>query len=425
MSKDKQFDADLNRRRILRAAGAFGATALAGGYGLPAVANHLTGRDTITLPFANGERPLVQFPEKRKLIVLTSRPPQLETPFSVFNEGAITPNDAFFVRYHNANLFGGPTNGPQTINANTFRLTVGGNVKQPLSLSITDLKTQFTPVDITAVCQCAGNSRGFFKPRVRGGQWANGAMGNARWTGVPLRDVLNKAGIGATAVQVAFNGLDQPAWGTVPDFAKAIDIPLAMNGEVMLAYAMNGEDLPMLNGFPLRLVVPGYYATYWVKHLTQINVIDAVYDTFYMTTAYRIPNNDCACVPPGTTPASTVPINRMNVRSFITSLQDGAQLPMAPLPVKGFAFDGGSGIRRVAFSDDDGVTWRDARLGPNLGNYSFRLWDIDFIPTRSGAFTLKVMAVNGAGEAQPLEPRWNPPGYMRNIVESVRVFVVS
>ena len=425
MSKGKRFDTDLNRRRVLRAAGALGVTSFMGGYGLPAVANHLTGRETITLPFANGERPLVQFPEKRKLIVLTSRPPQLETPFSVFNEGAITPNDAFFVRYHNANLFGAAINGPQTINANTFRLSVGGKVKQPLQLTITDLKTRFTPVDITAVCQCAGNSRGLFKPRVRGGQWGNGAMGNARWTGVPLRDVLNAAGISATAVQVTFNGLDQPAWGTVPDFDKALDVSLAMNGEVMLAYAMNGADLPMLNGFPLRLVVPGYYATYWVKHLTQINVVDTVYDSFYMTTAYRIPNNDCACVPPGTTPTSTVPINRMNVRSFISSLQDGATLPMAPQLVKGFAFDGGSGIRSVFFSDDDGVTWRNARLGPDLGNYSFRQWDADFLPARAGPFTLKVMAVNGLGQSQPLETRWNPPGYMRNNIESVRVRVIS
>ena len=425
MSKGKQLDTDVNRRRILRAAGALGATTFVGGHSLAALADHLTGLETITLPFINGERPLGQFPEKRKLIVLTSRPPQLETPFSVFNEGAITPNDAFFVRYHNANIFGNPPNGPQTIDANTFRLTVGGNVQLPLSLSITDLKTQFTPIEITAVCQCAGNSRGFFQPRVRGGQWGNGGMGNARWTGVPLRDVLNKAGVGATAVQVTFSGLDQPVLGSVPNFAKALDVSLAMNGEVMLAYAMNGADLPMLNGFPLRLVVPGYYATYWVKHLNQITVIDSVYDNFYMTTAYRIPNNDCACVPPGTTPSSTVPINRMNVRSFITSLQDGARLPMLPQLVKGIAFDGGTGILFVLFSDDEGVTWREARLGPDLGKYSFRQWEIDFLPQRTGPFVLKTLAVSGACQVQPFETRWNPPGYMRNNVESLRISVVA
>ena len=161
------------------------------------------------------------------------------------------------------------------------------------------------PIEIVAVNQCSGNSRGFFEPRVAGGQLANGAMGNARWKGVPLRAILDKAGVQAGARQATFDGLDGPVLPATPDFVKALDIDHARDGEVMVAYAMNGEDLPFLNGYPLRLIVPGYYGTYWVKHLNRIDVIDGVYDGFWMKTAYRIPDNACACVEPGKAPAAT------------------------------------------------------------------------------------------------------------------------
>ena len=180
-------------------------------------------------------------------------------------------------------------------------------------------------MEFVAVNQCSGNGRGYFTPRVNGGQLSNGAMGNARWTGVPLKKVLEKAGIQAGAVQVTFGGLDRPPLESSPGFVKALAIEHALDGEVMLAWAMNGEDLPMLNGYPLRLVVPGYYGTYWVKHVSDINVLDQVYDGFWMSRAYRIPDNPCACVEPGTAPTATIPINRFNVRSFVTSLADGGK----------------------------------------------------------------------------------------------------
>ena len=265
--------------------------------------------DTTSLPFANGDRPLVRYPGKRPLIRLTSRPPQLETPFSVFNEGVVTPNDAFFVRYHLADI-------PLSIDPDAFRIEVKGKVDSQLSLSLTDLKTGFDPVEIVAVNQCSGNSRGFFEPRVAGGQLGNGAMGNARWRGVPLKAVLDKAGILARSRQVTFNGLDEPVLPETLDFIKALDIDHAMDGEVMIAYAMNGEDLPWLNGYPARLVVPGYYGTCWVKHLNEITVIDSVYDGFWMKTAYRMPDNNCACTEPGQAPAATVPIKRLERALF-------------------------------------------------------------------------------------------------------------
>ena len=393
------------RRRALRA---LCAGALAGTPAFRAIA-----AESVTLPFGNGERPLARYPQKRPLIVVTQRPPQLETPFEVYNDGIVTPNDAFFVRYHLAGI-------PNDIDATTWRLSVKGRVQTPLSLSLADLK-QMDAVEYYAVNQCSGNSRGFFEPRVAGGQLGNGAMGNAKWRGVPLRTVLRKAGVLDDARQVKFDGLDVPTARGTPDFVKALDVGHAMDGEVLLAYAMNGEDLPFLNGFPVRLVVPGWYGTYWVKHLSDITVLEGVLNDFWMSTAYRIPDNACACVPPGSTPASTVPISRFDVRSFVTSVRDGDRVPAgAPLALRGIAFDGGYGIREVAVSVDGGKTWTAAALSRDYGKYSFREWQTS-ATLSPGEHRIMVRAINSIGQSQPPEPLWNPAGYMRNVVETVRV----
>ncbi|QGM44838.1 molybdopterin-dependent oxidoreductase [Methylocystis heyeri] len=371
-------------------------------------------QDTVTLPFANGERRLVRYPGKRPLIQLTARPPQLETPFWVFNESVITPNDAFFVRYHMADI-------PLSIDPEAFRLEIKGNVERPLSLSLAELEKDFEPVEIVAVHQCTGNSRGFVEPRTAGGQLGNGAMGNARWSGVALKSILDKAGIKAGSRQVSFNGLDKPVMPETPDFVKALDIDHARDGEVMIAYAMNGEDLPWLNGFPIRLVVPGYYGTYWVKHLSEITVLDHAFDGYWMTTGYRAPDNACACVEPGQKPRATAPVARFKIRSFITNLADDAKIASAkPTLVKGIAFDGGYGITDVLLSADGGQSWREARLGEDLGRYSFREWQAELTLPR-GTHELMVRAINRIGQTQPVQPLWNPPGYLRNAVETVRV----
>jgi sulfite dehydrogenase len=369
--------------------------------------------DTVTLPFDNnGERPMVKYPQKRPMIGLTSRPPQLETPFSVFNDGVITPNDAFFVRYHLADV-------PLEIDPDTFTLEVKGSVERALRLSLSDIKA-LPAVEIVAVNQCSGNSRGFFSPRVAGGQLANGAMGNARWRGVALKTVLDKAGVRTGAKQVTFNGLDGPVSDKTPDFVKALDLDHAGDGEVMLAYVMNGADLPVLNGFPLRLIVPGYYGTYWVKHLNEITVIDSVYDGFWMKSAYRIPDNPTNSVEPGTAPKATIPINRFTVRSFITSVADGARIKAGDVTLKGIAFDGGKGIKEVAVSADGGASWTPATLGEDLGKYSFREWTLS-IKLAAGSHDLKVRATSNAGLVQPAESYWNPAGYLRNGIETTHV----
>ena len=372
----------------------------------------------VILPFENGARSLVQYPGKRPLILLTSRPPQLETPFPIFNEGVITPNDAFFVRYHLSNI-------PLSIDPDTFRLTIQGTVKTPLKLSLEDLRTKFEQVETVAVAQCSGNSRGFSNPRVAGGQLGNGAMGNARWKGVRLKDILEKAGLDPASKQVSFDGLDTAVLPGTPDFVKSLDVEQILAGEVLVAHTMNGEDLPMLNGFPLRLVVPGYYATYWVKHLSEITVLDKPFEGFWVKTAYRIPYTAGACVEPGTTPKSTIPINRLNVRSFITSHEDQSKISAGkPVDVRGIAFDGGEGIKEVQFSADGGVNWRSATLGEDLGKFSFREWKISLPAMNKGTAQWKVRAFNRVGQSQPAEPLWNPPGYMRNVIETVNLEIV-
>lgn len=403
--------AGFNRRQFVKMTALAGLGALTGNP-ISAIA-----AETVDMPFANGQRSLVSFPQKRPLILLTTRPPQLETPFSVFNEAILTPNDAFFVRYHLSQV-------PTSIDPDQFSLEVKGRVNSSLKLSLSDLKKNFEPIEIVAVNQCSGNGRGFSNPRVAGGQMGNGAMGNARWKGVRLKDVLTKAGVAAGARQVTFNGLDLPVDQKTPDFLKALEIDHALDEDTILSYEMNGEALPMLNGFPLRLIVPGHFGTYWVKHLNEITVVEEPFAGYWMDPAYRIPDNSCACVEPGGPAKKTRPIGRYNVRSFITSLTEGQRLSAGKeLSVRGIAFDGGYGITEVLFSEDGGKNWREAQLGKDLGKYSFREWTIPFTPKSSANYELKVKATNRIGQSQPREALWNPAGYMRNVIETVRVSV--
>jgi DMSO/TMAO reductase YedYZ molybdopterin-dependent catalytic subunit len=329
---------------------------------------------------------------------------------------AITPNEAFYVRYH---IF--PV--PARVDLDSWRLKITGHVDRPLELSFEDLQNGFPQARVVAVNQCSGNSRGRFSPRVFGGQWGDGAMGNAEWVGAKMQDILRRAGLKAGAVDVTFNGLDAPAAPAVPDFIKSLRVRHLMDDpDVLVAYQMNGKPLPLLNGFPARLVVPGWYATYWVKNLSEITVLEREFDGFWMTKAYRIPDTSCGCVPPGTTPARTVPINRMNVRSFMVSPLDGDRIAVGrPVILKGVAFDGGSGIAQVETSCDAGGSWRRANLGEDLGRYSFREWSAEWTPERPGNYRVRVRAYNRLGESQPPTPLWNPGGYLRNVVEEIQL----
>jgi DMSO/TMAO reductase YedYZ molybdopterin-dependent catalytic subunit len=397
----------LSRRALLGQAGVAGLALAA-----PAWAQSMV---DLALPGGPSERPITTaFPQKGAMILQRSRPPLLETPFEVFDEGVITPNDRFYVRWHWAVI-------PTEVDVNSFRLRVHGQVQSELSLALADILS-LPRVELAAVNQCSGNSRGYFQPRVAGAQWANGAMGNARWTGIRLKDLLDRAGVKAGAVQVRLKGMDEPVVEGAPDFMKSLDIDHARDGEVMIAYAMNGQQLPLLNGFPLRLVVPGWYSTYWVKMVNDIEVLDRPDDGYWMKTAYRIPDTPHADVKPGESGIRTVPISRMAPRSFITNIKPGENLPAtAPALVRGIAFGGDTGVGRVDLSSDGGKSWQPAALGSDEGKYGFRRWESQVLLPARGPYTLMARCTNSDGVAQLNRANWNPAGFMRNVIEAIPI----
>lgn len=406
------------RREMLRMAA--GATA-----GLIIGRARADDRATMTFPFANGQREIVPagaFPEKGPMILQRTRAPLLETPWESLASHIFTPNDQFYVRWHFADF-------PNRIEVSPdkFRLRISGEVSRPLEISLIDLVHEFEPVEIAAVNQCSGNSRGFVTPRVPGAQWGHGAMGNARWTGVRLRDLLARAGLKPSATHVAFRSLEDKESPFPPPlhFEKTLELDHARDGDVLVAYAMNGEPLPLLNGYPLRLVVPGWYATYWVKMLSEIVVMDHPGTGFWMATAYKVPARPNGAMQPGEANVPMVPISTMTPRSFFTTPAAGAEIPYGrPTLIQGFAFGGSSGLRSVTLSLDHGRTWRPAELGEDYGSYSFRAWRFVLTPPARGPCRLLVQAINAKGEQQPLAVNWNPGGFMYNPVEQLTLSVV-
>ena len=345
--------------------------------------------------------------------MLTDRPPQLETPVRYFDTD-LTPNDVFFVRWHLSGI-------PTSVDTKTFRLEVTGNVSKAVTLSLAELQAKFMPVSVVALCQCAGNARSLFEPRVPGGQWGFGAMGNARWKGMRLRDLLNAAGVKPGSIQVGFRGLDTPPLPQTPRFEKSLPLESALDGEVIVAYEMNGAPLPMLNGFPLRLVVPGWYGTYWVKSLSAITVLDKPLKTFWMDTAYRVPDNSGAEETPQSLSPKTVPITKMSVHSIFVKPTPGEQIKANQVyRLQGVANDGGSGIRKVEVSTNDGNSWVEASLGTDLGKYSWRLWSVNWAPPATGNYRLLVRAVNNDNQQQVVS-QWNRSGYQRDVIEHVDI----
>jgi DMSO/TMAO reductase YedYZ molybdopterin-dependent catalytic subunit len=413
MTDNRERFSMMTRRQLLSAAGVSGFALMTD----PAWAQSMI---NLGLPSGPDERAITTaFPQKGPMILQRTRPPLLETPFNVFDKGVYTPNDQFYVRWHWAVI-------PNAIDVNKFHLTVHGHVDRTVVLSLDDIIQGLPQVELAAVNQCSGNSRGFFEPRVAGGEWANGAMGNAVWTGIRLKDVLDRAGVKSGAVQVRFTGLDEPVVSDAPRFMKSLDIDHARDGEVMIAYAMNGEQLPLLNGFPLRLVVPGWYATFWVKMVHDIEVLDQPDTNYWTQTAYRIPDTPHASIKPNQSGVATVPINEMVPRSFITNIRSGDQVPIhLPTHLRGIAFGGNCGVGKVDVSINGGSNWIPAKLGENNGKYSFRQWAIEISLPSPGPYTVLVRCTNTDGETQPDVPNWNPAGFMRNVIESINVDAVS
>jgi DMSO/TMAO reductase YedYZ molybdopterin-dependent catalytic subunit len=358
-------------------------------------------------------------PGKKPLIKLSYRPPNYETPVSYF-ASPITANDAFFVRYHLADI-------PERIELPSWKLRVGGEgAASPFELTMADLQKDFAQVEVTAVCQCSGNRRGLSDPHVPGVQWGLGAMGSAVWKGVRLKDVLGKARLRKEAIEIVVDGADGPVIDKTPDFVKSIPIWKALDENTIVAFAMNGQPLPHFNGFPARLVVPGWTATYWMKHLVEIEAVTKPFDGFWMKSAYRIPNGKFPVIERFLSQESetTTPITEMVVNSLISSPADGERFaPGQPVDVHGLAWDGGYGIRLVEVSTDDHRTWHDASLSAEDSRFGFRPWSYRFTPDGVGTHRIAAKATNRVGQTQVDALIFNPAGYHNNVIRPTTITV--
>jgi DMSO/TMAO reductase YedYZ molybdopterin-dependent catalytic subunit len=412
-------DSPSRRKFVLTAAGAGALAALRPAHSLAAQVGSAAELGFAEIPDgALAEQLLYALPGKVPLIKKTFRPPNFETPVQYFRT-AVTPNKAFFVRWHLAGI-------PQ-LDANKWRLSVGGDgAEREVAITLGQLKKDFKPVEITAVCQCSGNRRGLFEPHVPGVEWGVGAMGNARWRGARLKDILAKAGVKAGAVEVSFDGADSAPMDKTPDFVKSLPVAVAQDENVLVAYEMNGAPLPHFNGYPVRLVVPGWTGTYWVKQLVTIKVISQPEKNFWMSAAYRIPRGKFN-TPTFETQATAAnePITAQVVNSLVTSLKTGQQIRRGkPIDVKGVAWDRGTGIAKVEVSVDSGATWNEAKLGKDLGRFSFREFAFSAPTKDAGSRVVMARATARSGETQVERLIHNPAGYHHNVIQRIYVEVV-
>jgi DMSO/TMAO reductase YedYZ molybdopterin-dependent catalytic subunit len=364
------------------------------------------------------EATLEALPGKKPLIKLAYRPPNYETPIEYFRQ-AITPNDAFFVRYHLSDI-------PE-VDAKTWRLAVSGDgADGAANITLDELKA-LPATEVVAVNQCSGNRRGLFQPHVAGVEWGYGAMGCARWKGARLKDVLAKAGLKKDAVEIVLEGADGPAVDKTPDFTKSLPVWKAVEDTTLIAYEMNGEPLPHFNGFPARVIVPGWTGTYWMKHVTTLRAVTKPFAGFWMKAAYRIPNGLFPLVRhfDSQETAANTPITEMVVNSLITSHPDGARVKAgAKMTLAGLAWDAGYGIRTVEISSDGGKTWSAANLGEDLGRFAFRPFSFDFTPRGKGEHTVMARASNRVGQTQTAELLLNPAGYHHNVMHRITLNAV-
>ena len=351
---------------------------------------------------------------KRDMLVRSVRPEDLEMPLSGFTE-YITPIERFFVRTH---VY------VPAVNLSEWRLKVEGEVSTPLTLTMEDFKA-LPSVELVCVLECAGNGRGLYQPQVPGLQWTNGGVGNGRWRGVRLAELLKKAGIKESAKEILFNGADQPI-GRMQDFERTITVKKALDPNTILAYEMNGEPLPVKHSFPLRLVASGWAGDSWVKWLTSIRVLDKEFDGFWMKNAYRHPGK---AVAPGTAvpPEQMQPVTSLRVKSVIASPGDGARTALGkPVTIRGVAWSGDAGpVTAVDVSVDGGRTWRPARLGRDQSQFGWRQWELAWTPQRDGYYNVMARARDTAGDTQPFAQEWNPSGYGWNVTPRVGVEVVN
>jgi DMSO/TMAO reductase YedYZ molybdopterin-dependent catalytic subunit len=359
---------------------------------------------------AQGLKPTIA-PGKEKLLVRSLRPPDYESPVALL-DSFITPVEHFYARSHL------PV--PPGLDGATWTLAIDGEVNSPVSMSLDEIR-KLPSTTITMTLECAGNGRAFFDPPVAGIQWAKGAVGTARWTGVRLAEVLKRAGAKSTARFVYMNGADRPL-GTMPDFVRQLTIEKATHPDTILAYDMNGQPITPLHGFPLRAIVPGWEGAYSIKWLTSLRVADRESDSFWVATGYRYPTKRVA---PGATvdPKDMAPLTGLVVKSLITRPLDGAAVGPGKVDVAGFAWAGETDISRVDISTDHGASWQQARLVGEQAKYAWRRFEFTFEASRPESYLILSRATDSQGRAQPMAPPWNPSGYLWNAPDSVRIEV--
>ena len=347
---------------------------------------------------------------KDKLIIRSVRPPDFETPVSLLNS-FITPNDTFYVRSHI------PI--PQ-IDAARWALKIGGEVNSPITLSLDEIR-KLPAVTITNTLECAGNGRAFFQPAVAGIQWEKGAVGNARFTGARMSDVLKKAGVKTSGVNVEMHAADRPP-GTMPAFVRQVPMAKAMHPDTVIAYEMNGQPIPLVHGAPLRAIVPGWEGAYSIKWLNALNVLAKDSDSFWVATGYRYPTRRVA---PGAAvdAKDMAPLTGLIVKSLITTPENGASQAAGKVVVGGFAWAGEDDIKAVDISIDNGATWRPARLTGEQARYAWRRFEFEFNAARPESYLILSRATDAKGNMQPAVSQWNPSGYLWNQYDSVRIEV--
>ncbi len=371
-----------------------------------------------TQPISDRKVSNMAFPEKRPLITYSDRPPLLESPRSTFTQ-EITPNDEFFVRWHLPDI-------PTHIDPESYTIHINGLVEKELHITLKELKNDFEQVEVTAVLQCGGNSRSAYHPIPGGIQWGSGAMGCAVWKGVRLSDILNRAGLKKDAHWIGFNGKDNAAYYETPNFVRELELE-ELDDHVIIAYQMNGEDLPYLNGYPLRLVIPGYYSDSWVKMLSNITVTNKYKSLFFMDVAYRVPDNATEGETPENHFKPTKPITTMNVKSLIGYPENGMKIyANSHVVIRGVAFDDGHGIRDVMISVNDGKTWEKAIIKKGASRYAFNAFRFAYKPTKYGKINIMAKAINYLGHEQPLSKDipWNHGGYKYNGIDTVQIEVI-
>lgn len=355
---------------------------------------------------------------KDGLTVLNDRPVNAETPAHLLDDD-ITPTDRHFIR--NNGLV------PETTSPEGWRLTVDGEVDTPLDLSIADLQDRFEVVTMPLQVECGGNGRAAFNPSASGNQWTVGAIGNAEWTGVRLRDVLQAAGLKDSAVYTGHIGADNHLSGdpSKKPLSRGVPIEKAMDPDTLIAFRMNGGDLHPMNGAPLRIVSPGWPGSTSQKWLTRVWVRDQVHDGTKMAApSYSVPEYPVQ-------PGADVPLEdfritqSMPVKSLITSPESGRTLADGTrrMTVRGHAWSGDDRVTRVDVTHDFGASWIQADLAEPPHSHSWQTWTADLTFPTHGYYEIWARATNDKGEMQPFTISWNPKGYLNNSMHRIAVMV--